>query len=245
MPSAAFKRCRRSATAVMAGAFDPRPSRDVLTSVLNGVSPYHEVERDEEARRKRKQEKKEREREKRRKARAAEKAAVRTPMDVIADARPYATAPSTLATTGSFQTPPTASTSKPIYVRPTIHIPAFQPSTSVTPSPASSPRIILFTPNSTPGPSISSSTSRTSSKRPRTPDDDVEMGSVSAPVMQRPPRKKRQAAKKGWKGWCEIEGSPPPSERLIKLDVPPVLQERRTRSGKSFDAIGVGRTEWV
>ncbi|KAJ3490814.1 hypothetical protein NLJ89_g11403 [Agrocybe chaxingu] len=65
------------------------------------------------------------------------------------------------------------------------------------------------------------------------------MGSVSAPVVQRPPRKKRQAAKKGWKGWCEIEGSPPPSERLIKLDVPPVLQERRTRSGKSFDAIGI------
>jgi len=42
--------------------------------------------------------------------------------------------------------------------------------------------------------------------------------------------KKRAASKKGWKGW--VEGSPPPSEKLINLDAVPVLQERRTRSGK-------------
>jgi hypothetical protein len=51
------------------------------------------------------------------------------------------------------------------------------------------------------------------------------------------------AVKKGWKGW--VEGSPPPSEKLINLDAVPVLQERRTRSGKSFDAIGVGKEGWV
>jgi len=57
------------------------------------------------------------------------------------------------------------------------------------------------------------------------------------------PRKRRVAVKKGWKGW--VEGSPPPSEKLINLDAVPVLQERRTRSGKNFDAIGVGKEGWV
>jgi hypothetical protein len=56
-------------------------------------------------------------------------------------------------------------------------------------------------------------------------------------------RKKRPAARKGWKGW--VEGSPPPSEKLINLDAVKVLEERRTRSGKSFDAIGLGKDSWV
>ena len=56
-------------------------------------------------------------------------------------------------------------------------------------------------------------------------------------------RKKRIAARKGWKGW--VEGSPPPSEKLINLDQVTVLAERKTRSGKSFDAIGAGRDGWV
>ena len=53
----------------------------------------------------------------------------------------------------------------------------------------------------------------------------------------------RPAARKGWKGW--VEGSPPPSEKLINLDSVTVLAERKTRSGKSFDAIGAGREGWV
>ena len=54
---------------------------------------------------------------------------------------------------------------------------------------------------------------------------------------------KRVAIKKGWKGW--VEGSPPPSEKLINLDDVRILQERKTRSGKNFDAIGVGIEGWV
>ena len=61
--------------------------------------------------------------------------------------------------------------------------------------------------------------------------------------VQKKPRKKRPAARKGWKGW--VEGSPPPSEKLINLDSVTVLAERKTRSGKSFDAIGAGRDGWV
>ena len=57
-----FKR-RRTATAVLAGDFDPRPPRDVLTSVLNGVPVYDPAEKAEleEERRARKKEKRERE----------------------------------------------------------------------------------------------------------------------------------------------------------------------------------------
>ena len=242
MQSHHTKRIRRNATAVMAGAFDIRPPRDVLTSLLNGVGPYKAVERDEEARQKRKKEKREREREKKRSkaaARALHKA-------LLSDSNQHASNDGNFASTSSLPQPlimPSASTSSFWRARPTIHIPAMQRSVSVTPSPTSSPHPLDFTPGSTPGPSISSSTSRTSSKRPRTPADDEVIGSQSrtqsAPA---PPRKKRVAAKKGWKGW--VEGSPPPSQKLINLDVP-VLQERRTRSGKNFDAIGVGKESWV
>ena len=86
-------RFRRNATSVMAGAFDIRPPRDVLTSLLNGVGPYKAVERDEEARHKRKKEKRERERERKRlkaAARALHKAALladsnqhRLPMGIL------------------------------------------------------------------------------------------------------------------------------------------------------------------
>jgi hypothetical protein len=122
--------------------------------------------------------------------------------------------------------------------RPTIHIATMQRSVSVTPPPMAS------SPQSTPEPSISSATSRTSSKRPRTPADDYPDSETLSHYRSAPqPRKKRIAVKKGWKGW--VEGSPPPSEKLINLDAVPVLQERRTRSGKSFDAIGVGKDGWV
>jgi len=236
-----FKRQRRTATAVLAGDFDLRPARDVLTSLLNGVGPYKEVEKDESAHRSRKRERKERDREKRKKA------AAKVPEKKL-------TAESTTRSTPALPVPPapSQSVSAPVIQpssfwrargtshRPTIYIATMQRSVSVTPPPmASSPR-------STPGPSDWSSTSRTSSKRPRTPDDDsqaTEPGVATTPPPPAPPRKKRVAVKKGWKGW--VEGSPPPSEKLINLDAVPILQERRTRSGKSFDAIGVGKDSWV
>ena len=239
-------RFRRNATSVMAGAFDIRPPRDVLTSLLNGVGPYKAVERDEEARHKRKKEKRERERERKRlkaAARALHKAAL------LADSNQHASTDGKFASTSSLPQPiPTApaATSSFWRARPTIHIPAIQRSVSVTPSPTSSPPPRDFTPGSTPDPSISSSTSRTSSKRPRTPADDEVIGSQSgnqSAPLPAAPRKKRVAVKKGWKGW--VEGSPPPSEKLINLDAPVLQQQRRTRSGKNFDAIGVGKESWV
>ena len=239
------KRFRRNATAVMAGTFDIRPPRDVLTSLLNGVGPYKVVERDEEARHKRKKEKRERERERKRSkaaARALQKA-------LLGDSNQHASTDGNFASTSSLPQPlpaATAATSSFWRARPTIHIPAIQRSVSVTPSPTSSLHHPDFTPGSTPGPSISSSTSRTSSKRPRTPADDELIGSQSrnqSAPLPAPPRKKRVAAKKGWKGW--VEGSPPPSQKLINLDAPVLQQQRRTRSGKNFDAIGVGKESWV
>jgi len=56
-------------------------------------------------------------------------------------------------------------------------------------------------------------------------------------------RKKRVAVRKGWKGW--VEGSPPPSEKLINLDEVQVLTERKTRSGKSFDGVGLAKDDWI
>lgn len=233
------KRARRTATTVLAGDFDVRPQRDVLTSLLNGVGPYTPMLRldDDEARRQRKREKKERERERKR-ARLAAKAhenPTGEPKDAVATAHP---------TTFSISAPQPSAATKAFWGnRPSIQIPAMhQRSVSVTPPPFTSPLLFPSTPASTPGPSNSSSTSRTSSKRPRTPDDYEDL--VRA-IHERalPPRKPRAAAKKGWKGW--VEGSPPPSEKLINLDAVPVLQERRTRSGKNFDAIGVGKDGWV
>ena len=231
---------RRNATAVMVGTFDIRPQRDVLTSLLNGVGLYKAVERDEEARHKRKKEKREREKERKRAARALHKA-------LLGDSNQHTSTDGNLASTSSLPQLPTASVSTSSFwrARPTIHIPAIQRSVSVTPSPTSSPHPD-FTPGSTPGPSISSSISRTSSKRPRTPEDDEDIGSQSrnqSAPLPAPPRKKRVAVKKGWKGW--VEGSPPPSEKLINLDAPVLQQQRRTRSGKNFDAIGVGKESWV
>jgi len=61
--------------------------------------------------------------------------------------------------------------------------------------------------------------------------------------MVKPPRKKRVAARKGWKGW--VEGELPESKKLINLDVAPTYAERKTRSGKCFDAIAEGKEHWV
>ncbi|KAJ6488009.1 hypothetical protein C8R45DRAFT_263186 [Mycena sanguinolenta] len=233
LPMKPLKRSRRTATTVLAGDFDVRPPRDVLTSLLNGVGPYMPLQRidDDEVRRQRKKEKKEREREAKR-ARRAENPG--NGLDAIPIAHAF-----------SISMPqPSTATNDGWHKRPAIHIATLQRSISVTPPPFTSPLLLPSTPASTPGPSNSSSTSRTSSKRPRTPDDyeDLLHGD-HAPQKQPAIRKPRAAAKKGWKGW--VEGSPPPSEKLINLDAVPVLQERRTRSGKNFDAIGVGKDGWV
>ncbi|KAJ3728036.1 hypothetical protein DFJ43DRAFT_534957 [Lentinula guzmanii] len=229
------KRMRRNATSVMAGAFDVKPARDVLTSLLNGVPPYYPVEKDEEARRIRKQEKREKkERDRERKRLKA--------MGMTADGAGKADSatPGPSASGMRLIQPPTSAPTHTWASRPTIQFATCsrERSESVTPS---SPPPLPSSPYSTPGPSNSSSTSRTSSKRPRTPDDDEEI--LHMPLSEPPAKKKRLAARKGWKGW--VEGSPPPSEKLINLDAVPVLQERRTRSGKNFDAIGVGKDGWV
>ncbi|KAI0806257.1 hypothetical protein BC629DRAFT_1721440 [Irpex lacteus] len=244
-----FKR-RRTATSVLAGDFDPRPSRDVLTSVLNGVPVYDSVEKAEmeEERRARKKEKKEREKQHEQDKKRAKSLS-------IAPERPQVAAASTVASSSNPAkrpqpvpaprvTPPT--TSSFWQARPSINITGHR-SNSVTPPP-----MPPSSPPSTPDPSLSSATSTASSKRPHTPEDGDNftdrgrsVGTMSPQPDQvaRPPRKKRQAARKGWKGW--VEGSPPPSEKLINLDVVPLLGERKTRSGKSFDAIGVGKDSWV
>ncbi|KDQ58443.1 hypothetical protein JAAARDRAFT_34242 [Jaapia argillacea MUCL 33604] len=237
-PMNSYKRQRRTATSVLAGDFDIKPPRDALTSLLNGVGPYKVVERDEESRRNKKREKRERDRERKREkaaAKAREKAA-------LATAGPSNATPSIIPPIKQ-NTPapmPTAAASSFWRARPAIHIPSAQRSLSVTPPPMPS------SPRSTPEPSNASTYSRTSSKRPRTPSDydDHNPGVVSPSTSSpQPSRKKRAPVRKGWKGW--VEGSPPPSEKLINLDHVPVLQERRTRSGKSFDAIGVGKDSWV
>jgi hypothetical protein len=206
----------------------------VLTSLLNGVAPYKVVEKEEETRRNKKREKRERDKERKRAkaaVRAHEKALGSTRLDAIPTAAPVS------QPTAPIAQPIQSGTSSFWRARPSIHIATMQRSVSVTPPPMpSSPPPMASSPASTPGPSSSSSTSRTSSKRPRTPGDDEDLDRHAQ-------RKKRVAVKKGWKGW--VEGSPPPSEKLINLDAVPVLQERRTRSGKSFDAICVGKEGWV
>jgi len=233
-----LKRRRRTATAVLAGEFDPRPKRFVLTALLNGVPANQAVEVEERTKRDKKKEKRDRDKERKR----GKAAAARESKDDGSSAQAEASTSSasippvkTSLTAPPVQTMPAASSFW--RARPAIHIASMQRSVSVTPPPMAS------SPISTPGPSISSSTSRTSSKRPFTPDDEEELQPASAPPRPKQPPKKRIATKKGWKGW--VEGSPPPSEKLINLDSVPILQDRKTRSGKAFDAIGQGKEDWI
>ncbi len=59
-----------------------------------------------------------------------------------------------------------------------------------------------------------------------------------SPAKATAPPKKRVAVRKGWKGWIEAEEDELPKDKLIELDQVEVLTDRRTRSGKNFDAIG-------
>ncbi|KAH8113866.1 hypothetical protein DFH11DRAFT_1597892 [Phellopilus nigrolimitatus] len=232
---------RRTATSVLAGDFDPRPPRDVLTSLLNGVGPYKLVEGDEQDRRLKRRERKQREREKKRlkkqQARAEHPEGVRrqhSASHIVAVAGP------SVAPRASSSVEPAVNSSTSSFWR--IRGPAIVATRSVSPTP---PPELSSPP--TPGPSVSSSMSYGSSKRPHTPEDGFSLldHSMSSPpaTAQLRLRKKRSAAKKGWKGW--VEGSPPPSDKLINLDAVPVMVERRTRSGKNFDAISEGTDTWV
>ncbi|KAI0261658.1 hypothetical protein BC834DRAFT_895312 [Gloeopeniophorella convolvens] len=228
-----YKRRRRTATSVFAGDFDPRPPRDVLTSLLNGVPRYAAVEPVDNLKREKRKEKKVRDRARKR-AKLIHDEPVHGDSDPLHDTTFPIPDDPIRSRDFLFDAPSSSSWGS----RPVLQLVTAQRSVSVTPPPMPS------SPPTTPGPSISSSTSRTSSKRPRTPGEDSDFdepdGSGSAPPR---PRKKRTAARKGWKGW--VEGSPPPSEKLINLDTVEVLRERRTRSGKSFDAIGLGKDSWV
>ncbi|KAH9973898.1 hypothetical protein BGW80DRAFT_1307036 [Lactifluus volemus] len=200
------KRRRRTATSVLAGDFDPRPPRDVLTSLLNGVPRYLVVESPVDMKREKRRDRKARERVKKR-----AKSAQHEPVNGESGAH-------------DDTVPPIADS--------LLH-----------------PKDFLFDPSSSSAwgsrPVLHLATTQRS--RPHTPGDDSDLdesqGDASETPRQSRPRKKRPAARKGWKGW--VEGSPPPSEKLINLDAVQVLEERRTRSGKSFDAIGLGKDSWV
>jgi len=74
------------------------------------------------------------------------------------------------------------------------------------------------------------------------------LGIDSLSAIRREP-KKRAAHKKGWKGWVAFdeldpEAAPDPT-KLIELDRAVILEDRRTRSGKNFDAISEGKDTWV
>ena len=242
---------RRTATSVLAGNFDPRPQRDVLTSLLNGVPMPKHTPEELQARKERKRERRERhEREKERAERGERDRVERDKKRVKTTHRstdiPPPLQPPSLADKSKGAPQPALHRPQPSpfwQARPQIVIPNLQRSASFSPPPmpSSAP--------TTPGPSVSSRTSAASSKRPYTPDDldDLTDRQQSVESQTAPPikkeRKKRIAARKGWKGW--VEGSPPPSEKLINLDQVTVLAERKTRSGKSFDAIGAGRDGWV
>ncbi|KIY47389.1 hypothetical protein FISHEDRAFT_74689 [Fistulina hepatica ATCC 64428] len=232
---------RRTATSVMAGVFDVRPPRDVLTSLLNGVGPYIAVEHDDAAETVRRSQP----RDKRKIAKPLKdkkEKQTKRPWPIDGSAR-LVRSPSDNAINLSVAKHAKSTSCLPIQahmhtfqVRPTIHI-AAQHSRSVSVTPPPSPTLRSSSPGLTPGPSVSSTTSRRSSKRPHTPNDD------DPEFMPPPPKKERP--KKGWKGWVLIDSPPPPSEKLINLDQTPVLKERRLRSGKNFDAISTGKDTWV
>ncbi|PSR78015.1 hypothetical protein PHLCEN_2v7610 [Hermanssonia centrifuga] len=243
---------RRTATSVFAGEHDTRPSweRDVLTTLLNGVPKYHAVEKAEEESERRAKKKEKKEREAVQKPAKALPKVVEKPLPVASSSSNAPVATKTV-TKRAAPVPRVANNPSSFWqARPAIHISSVQRSVSVTPPPMPS------SPPSTPGPSISSSTSRNSSKRLQTPFDDEDLAgrgrsrsrsrsvsTFSSIPRQMKQRKKRVAVRKGWKGW--IEGSPKPSEKLINLDSVTVLRERTTRSGRNFDAIGEKKDFWI
>lgn len=269
-PAPPLKRRRRTATSVLAGDFEPRPPRDILTSLLNGVKPYRPPLTQEEVREKEGRKAKRREMEK-----LVEAERQRRRKDRAGQLEGSSTGPLTGETDNWL--------SKNKYRE--THGPkdfwSGRPSTSsdVTPDDLSD---------------HSSSISQPSTKRPYTPPDDEldlahsagpssKRSELTTPTARRPGRpakkkrfsfhyrhhasnsqpwgdsnddsfvrkepKKRVAHKKGWKGWVAYDDLKPDEapnpDKLIELDRAVILEDRRTRSGKNFDAISEGKDTWV
>ena len=67
----------------------------------------------------------------------------------------------------------------------------------------------------------------------------------TVPAQPRLVRKRSAASRKGWKGWIEASEDEMPRDKLIQIDQAIILHDRRTRSGKNFDAISEGKDTWV
>jgi len=270
-PAPPLKRRRRTATSVLAGDFDPRPQRDILTSLLNGVKPYRPPMTQGELREKEARREKRREREQMEEARRLER---RNEIVTQRENTKIKTNHREKTSSSSKYQSHNAHGRKDFWSgRPSI-------GSDVTPDDLSD---------------HSSYISHPSSKRPYTPpDDEMESHAIDGPSHQRldpnahsarrpgrPAKKrrshisherygldgqpnpemesgeshvrkeprKRVAHRKGWKGWVAFdeldpEATPDPT-KLIELDRAVVLEDRRTRSGKNFDAIGEGKDTWV
>lgn len=233
-----MKRRRRTATAVLAGDFEPRPCRDVLTSLLNGVPPYPELEnRGWEKKRKADvltdettgQGAAKKKRGRPRKVRRPESTPTMPPaVAALAPApAPVATLPPPLSPTPMRSVAPAPFDISVFGSRTVIHVLSQNRARSLTPPPMPS------SPPTTPGPSISSSVSLVSSKRLHTPDDYPDLQSPTSPQPPRE-RKRRPSARKGWKGWVEVSDDEEDTSKRIKLDDPvPVTEEKRLRSGRA------------
>jgi hypothetical protein len=158
------KRRRRTATSVLAGDFDRRPPRDVLTSLLNGVPRYTVWSRSDDLKREKRRDKKARERVKKR-AKSAQDEPVNGESGAHRDIVPPIADTPLHSNDFLFDTPSSSAWGS----RPVLRLATTQRSVSVTPPPMPS------SPPTTPDPSVSSSTTRTSSKRPHTPDDDSDL----------------------------------------------------------------------
>lgn len=228
---------RRTQTAVLAGEFDEKPARDVLTSFLNGVPVYELIEKEEKALKRLNMPDK-----RKHSAPAAELSNANVALLASAPAQAQLSVPQPILGVSRSSSALQQLSGNPlnIYVaahreagRPAIHMATAQRSMSLTPPP---PNGLPISTTSTPEPSVASSWSRASSKRPRTPDDHEDLAGQSVSTVAPRPKKPRTPRRKGWKGWAEVEGSPPPSEKLINLDRVVVLNTRRTtRSGRNFD----------
>lgn len=226
----------------MAGDCDLRPRRDVLTSVLNGVPPNPEAENMGWEEKKRPE----------RIIQELEVASSEIPKKKrgrppkIRPKAPDALATPTTPALGATTTSASAPVANPVISTPTPVRPLAGTPFDVTSfggrtviqmlsqgrARSLTPPLMQSSPPTTPGPSISSSTSQVSSKRLRTPDD-LDM----PPPSPQPPkeRRRRQSTRKGWKGWVEISDDEEDTSKRIKLDDPvPVLKEKRLRSGREL-----------
>ncbi|KAF9043601.1 hypothetical protein BDZ89DRAFT_1059512, partial [Hymenopellis radicata] len=231
------KQCRRTATAVMAGAFDRRPQRDVLTSLLNvGPDNYDDEEEENlvEASSSKLPTKDSFWRERR-------DSGKRKGKDRATEERPRHTSFSKSATPIARMTPlvatqPLASTS--YTSRPSINVVRSGRAASRTPS---------VSPESTPGPSDSSSISRTSSKRPRTPRDDEDFPMpLPKPVPHARFRKPRErAGRAGSRSMLRSLRLQRGSLISTRLSSSASVHSAVARSSTASRAVPTGRMKWL